>query len=154
MSLAVHAPLPGRVLALADVPDPVFAGQMVGAGVAIEPARDRGALDVRAPIPGKLLKLHPHAFVILGSEGGGVLVHLGIDTVKLKGEGFTLLAGEGDKVDAGDPVVRFDPNDIDSTGYPAVCPVVVMDSKPDSVATNMIGATVSTGDDLFEWTAP
>ncbi|AOW94839.1 PTS glucose transporter subunit IIA [Rhodococcus sp. WMMA185] len=152
--MSVHAPLPGRVLALADVPDKVFAGQLVGAGVAIEPARDRGALDVQAPISGKILKLHPHAFIILGTAGGGVLVHVGIDTVKLKGEGFTLLAEEGDTVDAGDPVVRFDPNEIDRTGHPAVCPVVVMDSKPNSVITNMIDAQVATGDDLFEWTAP
>lgn len=149
----MRAPLPGRVLALADVPDPVFAGQLVGAGVAIEPERNRGALEVRAPISGKLLKLHPHAFVILGAAGGGVLVHLGIDTVKLKGEGFTLLAQEGDEVDTGDPVVRFDPNEIDNAGYPAISPVVVMDSKPNSVATNMIDAEVSTGDGLFEWPA-
>ncbi|MFC9552622.1 PTS glucose transporter subunit IIA [Rhodococcus sp. NPDC056960] len=154
MSVTVQAPLPGRVLALADVPDPVFAGQMVGSGVAIDPARDRGALDVLAPISGKILKLHPHAFVILGSTGAGVLVHLGIDTVKLKGEGFTLLATEGDDVDAGNPVVRFDPTEIDGTGYSAVCPVVVMDSKPDSVSTNSIGSDVSTGDALFGWTAP
>jgi PTS system glucose-specific IIA component/PTS system N-acetylglucosamine-specific IIA component len=154
VSVTVQAPLPGRVLALADVPDPVFAAQMVGSGVAIDPARDRGALDVLAPISGKILKLHPHAFVILGSTGAGVLVHLGIDTVKLKGEGFTLLATEGDDVDAGNPVVRFDPTEIDGTGYSAVCPVVVMDSKPDSVSTNSIGSDVSTGDALFGWTAP
>ncbi|MFE7422735.1 PTS glucose transporter subunit IIA [Rhodococcus sp. NPDC057529] len=154
MSLSVQAPLPGRVLALADVPDPVFAGQMVGSGVAIDPARDRGALDVLAPISGKILKLHPHAFVILGSAGGGVLVHLGIDTVKLQGEGFTLLAAEGDEVDAGDPVVRFDPTEIDGTGYSAVCPIVVMDSTPDSVSAGTIGSDVATGDVLFDWTAP
>ncbi|MBC2638979.1 MULTISPECIES: PTS glucose transporter subunit IIA [unclassified Rhodococcus (in: high G+C Gram-positive bacteria)] len=154
MSVTVQAPLPGRVLALEEVPDPVFAGQMVGSGVAIDPARDRGAVDVLAPISGKILKLHPHAFVVLGSTGAGVLVHLGIDTVKLKGEGFTLLAAEGDDVDAGDPVVRFDPTEIDGTGYSAVCPVVVMDSKPDSVSTTTIGSDVSTGDALFGWTAP
>ncbi|MCQ4122045.1 PTS sugar transporter subunit IIA [Rhodococcus tibetensis] len=153
MSLSVQAPLPGRVLALADVPDPVFAGQMVGAGVAIEPSRDRGPLDVVAPISGKILKLHPHAFVILGSAGRGVLVHLGIDTVKLRGEGFTLLAAEGDQVEAGDPVVRFDPTEIDGTGYSAVCPVVVMDSAPDSLADNTVGAEVTTGERLFDWTA-
>jgi glucose-specific phosphotransferase system IIA component len=95
----VLAPLPGRVVALADVPDPVFAQQMVGSGVAIEPARGQGPLTVVAPISGKILKLHPHAFVIFGEKATGVLVHIGIDTVKLEGDGFTLIAAEGDTVD-------------------------------------------------------
>ncbi|GAA3193373.1 hypothetical protein GCM10020255_093910 [Rhodococcus baikonurensis] len=129
----VLAPLPGRVVALADVPDPVFAQQMVGSGVAIEPARGQGPLTVVAPISGKILKLHPHAFVIFGEKATGVLVHIGIDTVKLEGDGFTLIAAEGDTVNAGDPVVSFDPAHIDTTGYSAICPVVVMDSKPDTV---------------------
>lgn len=153
MSLTVLAPLPGRVLALADVPDPVFAQQMVGSGVAIDPARDQGALDVVAPIAGKILKLHSHAFVILGAGGSGVLVHLGIDTVKLAGEGFTLLAAEGDQLEAGDPVVRFDPVQIDGTGYSAISPIVVMDSKPDSVSASTIGDVVATGGTLFDWAA-
>lgn len=145
----VLAPLPGRVVALADVPDPVFAQQMVGSGVAIEPARGQGPLTVVAPISGKILKLHPHAFVIFGEKATGVLVHIGIDTVKLEGDGFTLIAAEGDTVDAGDPVVSFDPAHIDTTGYSAICPVVVMDSKPDTVESPSVGRDVTTGDTLF-----
>ncbi|MDI9918318.1 PTS glucose transporter subunit IIA [Rhodococcus sp. IEGM 1379] len=151
MSVSVLAPLSGRVLALADVPDPVFAQQMVGAGVAIEPTRDQGPLTVVAPIAGKILKLHPHAFVILGAQGTGVLVHIGIDTVKLEGEGFTRIAAEGDQVAAGDAVVSFDPAFIDSTGYSAVCPVVVMDSKPDTVTSEALGSDIAVGATLFDW---
>ncbi|MBW0286327.1 PTS glucose transporter subunit IIA [Rhodococcus sp. FH8] len=149
----VLAPLPGRVVALADVPDPVFAQQMVGSGVAIEPARGQGPLTVVAPISGKILKLHPHAFVIFGEKAAGVLVHIGIDTVKLEGDGFTLIAAEGDTVNAGDPVVSFDPAHIDTTGYSAICPVVVMDSKPDTVESPSVGGDVATGDTLFDWSA-
>lgn len=152
MTVRVLAPLPGRVLALADVPDPVFAGQLVGSGVAIDPARDRGALDVRAPIAGTIVKLHPHAFIVLGADGAGVLTHLGIDTVKLAGAGFALLAAEGDHVDAGTPIVRFDPTEIDGTGYSALCPIVVMDSARDSVDPDTIGTQVDTGATLFDWT--
>ena len=103
----VLAPCAGRVLALADVPDPVFAGEMVGPGVAVEP--DEGRQTVVSPVAGKLVKLHPHAFVVLTDDGVGVLVHLGIDTVRLEGRGFELVAEEGATIAAGDPVVRWDP---------------------------------------------
>ena len=74
---SVLAPCPGRVLAMSDVPDPVFAEEMVGPGVAIEP--DPGRTTVVSPIAGKVLKVLPHAFVVMG-DGVGVLVHLGINT--------------------------------------------------------------------------
>lgn len=149
MSVPVLAPLPGKVVALAEVPDPVFAGQLVGSGVAVDPDRTRGPLVVTAPLAGKIVKLHPHAFVILG-HGVGVLVHLGIDTVKLKGEGFELLAAEGDEVVAGAPIVTFDPTAIDGTGYSPICPIVVMDSAKDSVTSDVIGTTVDGGALLFD----
>ncbi|MEV0854788.1 PTS sugar transporter subunit IIA [Nocardia fluminea] len=149
MSIPVLAPLPGKVVALSEVPDQVFAEQIVGSGVALDPDRTRGPLTVTAPIAGKILKLHPHAFVILG-HGVGVLVHLGIDTVKLKGEGFELLATEGDTVEAGTPIVTFDPTKTAATGYSVICPVVVMDSPKDSIATDTIGTTVEPGSLLFD----
>lgn len=149
MTVPVLAPLAGKVVSLADVPDPVFAGQIVGSGVAIDPDRTRGTLTVTAPIAGKILKLHPHAFVILGS-GVGVLVHLGIDTVKLKGEGFDLLAAEGDEVEAGAPIVTFDPTEIAATGNSPICPIVVMDSPKDSVVSDAIGTDVDPGVLLFD----
>ena len=149
MSIPVLAPLPGTVVALSDVPDQVFADQIVGSGVALDPDRTRGTLMVTAPISGKILKLHPHAFVILG-HGVGVLVHLGIDTVKLKGEGFELLATEGDTVEAGAPIVTFDPTKIATTGYSVICPVVVMDSPKNSVYADTIGTEVQSGALLFD----
>jgi len=146
-ALGVVAPVPGRVVALSDVPDPVFAQQLVGSGVAIDPERSPGTAV--APVAGRLLKLHPHAFVVLTAGGQGVLVHLGIDTVQLDGEGFELVAAEGDEVAAGDPVVRWDPAAVEAGGRSPVVPVVVMDTPPDSVSSTAVGSAVDVGDPLF-----
>jgi PTS system glucose-specific IIA component/PTS system N-acetylglucosamine-specific IIA component len=145
----VRTPFAGPVVALADVPDPVFAGQLVGAGVAVDPTGVEGAVTAVAPVDGTIVKLHPHAFALQGAAGTDVLVHVGIDTVKLKGEGFELLAAEGDTVGAGDPVVRFTPSAISAAGYSPVCPVVVLGSAPDSVDQGTVGTSVRDGDALY-----
>jgi len=147
---AVLTPFAGPVVALADVPDPVFAGQLVGAGVAVDPTASTESITAVAPVDGTIVKLHPHAFALQGSAGTDVLVHVGIDTVKMAGEGFELLAAEGDAVAAGDPVVRFTPATILAAGYSPVCPVVVLGSAPDSIAQGTVGTTVAAGDTLFE----
>lgn len=144
--LTVLAPVDGTVVALADVPDPVFAGQIVGSGVAIDP--ERRPATVVAPVSGRLLKLHPHAFVLLTAGGTGLLVHLGIDTVQLDGEGFELLATEGDEVAAGTPIVRWDPAAVEEGGRSPIVPIVVMDSAPDSVHGAVAGA-VRVGQEIF-----
>jgi len=146
-ALGVVAPVPGRVVDLADVPDPVFAQQIVGSGVAIDPDRSPGIAV--APVAGRLLKLHPHAFVVLTAAGKGVLVHLGIDTVQLDGDGFELVAAEGDELEAGDPVVRWNPSAVEEGGRSPMVPVVVMDTAADAVSTSSVGQTVAVGDPLF-----
>jgi sugar PTS system EIIA component len=146
-SLVVLAPIAGTVVPLAEVPDPVFAGQMVGSGAAVEPPAGE-MFDVVSPVAGKVIKLLPHAFVVVGSSGRGVLTHVGIDTVKLKGEGFKLLIAQGDTVDAGAPIMRVDPTAALAAGYSMVSPVVVLDTKPD-VATLTGAGTVTAGQELF-----
>ena len=146
-SLVVLAPIAGTVVPLAEVPDPVFAGQMVGSGAAVEPPAGE-MFDVVSPVAGKVIKLLPHAFVVVGSSGRGVLTHVGIDTVKLKGEGFKLLIAQGDTVDAGTPVMRVDPTAALAAGYSMVSPVVVLDTNPD-VATLTGTGTVAAGQELF-----
>jgi sugar PTS system EIIA component len=128
---AVLAPVAGRALAMADVPDPVFAQEMVGPGVAVDPTDD--TVTVVAPVAGRLVKLLPHAFVVLTDDGVGVLVHLGIDTVKSDASVFTLLADEGATVAAGDPVVRWDVAATRAAGLSPVVPVVLMDQPKGSV---------------------
>ncbi|RAX16555.1 PTS glucose transporter subunit IIA [Pseudarthrobacter sp. AG30] len=146
-SLPVYAPIGGSVIPLADVPDPVFAGQMVGSGAAVEPPAGE-AFDVVSPVAGKVVKMLPHAFVVVEPSGRGVLTHVGIDTVKLKGEGFKVLVAQGDVVEAGEPVMHVDPTAALAAGYSMVSPVVVLDTKPDT-ATLVEAGTVSAGELLF-----
>jgi PTS system glucose-specific IIA component/PTS system N-acetylglucosamine-specific IIA component len=141
----------GTVLPITEVPDPVFAASMVGAGVGVEPAADAGLLDVVAPVSGRLLKVHPHAFIVLTPEGRGVLVHVGIDTVKLDGAPFTLHVTEGDDVAAGDRVVTVDVAAVRAAGMSPVSPVVVMDAAADTMPPVTAGTLVAAGDELFRW---
>jgi glucose-specific phosphotransferase system IIA component len=146
-STQVLAPCPGRVLALADTPDPVFATEMVGPGLAIDP--DPGEVTVVSPIAGKVVKVHPHAFVVLGADGVGILVHLGINTVRLEGKGFEVLATQGSTVQAGDPMVRWDPSTISGEDVSTVVPVVAMDRPKGSVPAPAEGLRAVTGELLF-----
>lgn len=150
MILTVTAPLAGTVTGLDAVPDTVFTAQMVGSGVAVEPPAG-GPIQVISPVGGTLVKLHPHAFVVLAPPGTGILVHLGINTVRLTGEGFVLHVDEGAQLAAGDPVVTFNPTAIRARGLSAVCPIVVLDSPPDSIHTPEPGRTIAAGDPLFTW---
>ena len=147
--MVVGAPLVGRALAMSDVPDPVFAEAMVGPGVAIDPERRRQ--EAVSPVAGTLAQLKPHAFVVVTRSGAGVLVHLGLDTVQLDGEGFELLAAKGDEVAAGQPVVRWDPAAVEAGGRSPVSPVVALDAPADELADLRESGDVSPGDPLFTW---
>jgi sugar PTS system EIIA component len=123
----VLAPVAGRAVPLQDVPDPVFSQAMVGYGAAVDPAR--GVVDAVAPVSGKLLKLMPHAYIVMTPGNVGVLVHLGLDTVALKGEGFTAHVSQGDDVIAGQVVITYDVPAIEAKGLNPIVPVVVMDER-------------------------
>jgi PTS system glucose-specific IIA component len=150
-ALEVRAPLAGTVVGLADVPDAVFAEQLVGAGAAVQPPTGTGPTTVCAPVAGTVVKAHPHAFIVQHESGTAVLVHVGIDTVELAGEGFERHVSEGDAVAAGAPVVTFDPTAVRERGLSAVTPVVVLDSAPDSVPDLRTGHEVGAGDPLYSW---
>ena len=126
----VLAPVQGRALALAEVPDPVFSQGMVGYGAAIDPPRE--VVDALAPVSGKILRLLPHAYVIMTADNVGVLVHLGLDTVQLNGAGFTTHVAQGDTVTAGQLIITYDVLAIVDAGYSPVVPVVVMDEREPS----------------------
>ncbi len=137
----VLAAVAGRALPLQDVPDPVFSQGMVGYGAAIDPPRE--VVDAVAPVSGKLVKLLPHAYVIMTADNVGVLVHLGLDTVGLNGAGFTTHVNEGDAVSAGQVMVTYDVPAIVAAGLNPVVPVVVMDERePENIA---VSDAVSTG---------
>jgi PTS system N-acetylglucosamine-specific IIC component len=144
---SVLAPLPGRLVVLADVPDATFAQGIVGPGVAIDPPRE--VVDAVAPVSGKVMKLWPHAFVIMTSDNVGVLVHLGLDTVQLKGEGFTPLAEEGSQVEVGQPMITFDVPTVEAAGRNPIIPVVVMDKKATIDVVASADAHLSALDEVF-----
>lgn len=148
--LDVRSPVSGAVVAMTEVPDPVFAEAMVGPGVAVRPVG--GAADAVAPVDGTVVTLHPHAFVVATEDGRAVLVHLGIDTVKQKGEGFTLHVVKGETVRAGQPVVGWNPDAVAEAGYSPIVPVVALDASQDAVGTPVTGTDVTSGDRLFSWT--
>jgi PTS system N-acetylglucosamine-specific IIA component len=122
---------------------------MVGPGTAIDPARD--VTEAVSPVDGVIVSLHPHAFVVVDSEGHGVLTHLGIDTVQLNGEGFELLVNKGDTVQRGQAVVRWDPAAVVAAGKSPICPVVALEATADALSDLRLDEDVKTGDALFGW---
>lgn len=130
-ALGIIAPLTGTVTSLSSVSDPMFAQGKLGAGLAIIP--DEGKLI--APVSGKVIVAFPsgHAFAIRTQRADGknvdVLMHIGFDTVNLKGQHFTPLATQGQEVQAGDVLCEFDIAGITGAGYEVTTPVVVSNSK-------------------------
>ncbi|MFV0405321.1 MAG: PTS glucose transporter subunit IIA [Propioniciclava sp.] len=143
----VLAPLSGRILILADVPDPVFANGFVGHGGAIRPPQE--AVDVVAPIGGTVKALFPHAFVISSSDEVNVLVHLGLDTAQLAGAGFTARTHKGARVEAGEPLMTYNVPLVEAAGHSPIVPVTFLEQHPESVrlvASVAPGSTVASGD--------
>jgi glucose-specific phosphotransferase system IIA component len=121
--VSIRAPFTGRVIPLSEVPDPVFAQKMVGDGAAVIPESD----VLLAPVTGTLTHLFPtgHAAGITTEDGLEILVHIGINTVELKGDGFTLLSNRGERIEAGKPIIRIDLEKLRRTANSMVTPVVV-----------------------------
>lgn len=145
--MIVRAPVPGLVRPLSAVPDPVFARELVGPGLAVEPGPAAG-LAV-SPVDGRVSTLHPHAYVVVAA-GRGVLVHLGVDTVRLDGAGFAPLVEVGATVACGQPMVRWDPAVVAAGGFWLICPVVALDATASDLSAPASGP-VSAGDPLFSW---
>lgn len=140
----ILAPLDGTVVELEKVPDEVFALKMAGDGVAIDPSGDVAV----APVDGQLVKLFRggHAFGITVEGGIELIVHLGLDTIELEGEGFEKLAVEGQAVKAGEPIVRFDRTTIEAAGKVILSPVV---SAGDGTIVQRASGTVQAGRDVL-----
>jgi sugar PTS system EIIA component len=124
--LKIYAPVSGKVIPLAEVPDPVFSQKMLGEGAAVMPSG--GAIV--APVDGKIIQVSPtqHAIGILAEDGSEILIHVGLETVALKGEGFTPLVGEGDKVTVGQALLEVDWDYIGKHASSIVTPIVITNS--------------------------
>lgn len=143
----VRNPVDGTVVALSEVPDAAFADGSLGKGVAIRPTS--GA--VYAPFDGTVVAAFPtgHAIGLRGVDGVELLIHVGLDTVKLGGEHFTLHVQSGSEVKAGDLLVEFDGDAIEKAGYDLITPVIVTngDLYPDVADT--ASGPLSHGETLF-----
>lgn len=119
----LFAPMDGEIIDITDVEDEVFSKKMVGDGVAIIPSDGL----VVAPCDGKIIQIFStnHAIGIQTRDGLEILIHLGLDTVELKGEGFTRLAEDGMEVKTGDPLMKMDLDRIKELGRSTVSPVII-----------------------------
>ena len=121
---AVCAPVAGRVEVTDQIPDPVFACEAMGQTVAVWPSDG----NVFAPISGAVASAMPHAFGIAGDDGVEVLVHVGVDTVNMNGDGFNVWVNAGDHVNAGDPVLTFDRDKVAKAGYKDIVMTIITNS--------------------------
>lgn len=145
----MRAPFRGVVLPLAAVPDPVFAGEMVGPGVAVRP--EPGVHVVRAPVSGVVASLFPHACAISASDGRTIVLHLGIDTVGLKGVGFETVVSVGDVVDVGTVLLRWDTAPTLAAGLSTVSPIVALQGEAGITLVAEPDDVVAPGDLLLTW---
>jgi glucose-specific phosphotransferase system IIA component len=145
MMAAVASPLTGRIVSLDEVNDEVFSERVMGDGVAVMPQSS----EVVAPVAGRLEKLFEggHGFAIETPNGVQVLVHIGLETVHLRGEGFEAHAVQGDEVDVGDLIVTVDLSRMSEKDVDMVSPVVVISGHKVEMAAS---GSVQVGDPLME----
>ena len=140
--------LTGTVVPLADVKDEAFASGALGDGIAIEPTDG----ELVAPADGEIsstFETH-HAVGMTTVDGAELLMHIGIDTVKLGGKHFTYLVSEGDKVKKGQPLIRFELEAIKAEGYPVTTPLIVCNTDDYAAVAAKASGTVKQGDALLE----
>ena len=144
----LSACLNGTVVPLADVKDEAFASGVLGDGIAIEPSDG----ELVAPADGEISSIFEthHAVGMTTADGAELLMHIGIDTVKLGGKHFTYLVNEGDKVKKGQPLIRFELEAIKAEGYPVTTPVIVCNTDDYAAVEAKAGGTVKQGDALLE----
>ena len=125
-SLEIKAPLNGKTLPLEDMPDEVFSQHIMGDGLAIEPSEGIVVAPADAEVSA-VMEESRHACGLTLSNGLELLIHVGIDTVEMNGDGFELFVKEGDQVHTGDPLIRFDMDKIRAAGHPTMTAVIVTD---------------------------
>ena len=125
-SVELKAGLTGRVIPISEVPDEVFSQCVMGNGIAIEPESDTVVSPADAEV-GVVMADTGHACGLVLDNGAELLIHVGIDTVDMGGDGFELLVKEGEAVKQGQPLIRFDPEKIRAAGHPTVTVFIVTD---------------------------
>ncbi|SES20711.1 PTS system trehalose-specific EIIBC component [Streptococcus gallolyticus] len=146
--ISIQSPLAGRAKNLSKAPDPVFAQGVMGQGVVIEPTEG----ELVAPVDGVVSVLFPtkHAIGLISDEGLELLMHIGMDTVNLDGDGFTAHVKQGDRVSIGDTLISFDIEAIQAAGYPVATPVIVTNQNDFQMdVTRELPCDVARGEVIF-----
>jgi beta-glucoside PTS system EIICBA component len=152
VSEVIASPLTGEVRPLAEVSDPTFAQEIMGKGIAIFPSKG----EVVSPIDGEVVTLFAtkHAIGLRSTDGAEVLIHVGIDTVKLNGEHFTAHIASGDKVQKGQKLVSFDIEAIQAAGYDVITPVIITNTAEYEDITALTEGTVNGGEAILDLAVP
>ncbi len=143
----LSSPLTGELVALPDVPDEVFASGMLGKGIAVNPSVGK----VFAPADAEVTTLFPtgHAIGLKTAKGAEMLIHIGMDTVKMNGDGFKAHVAQGDKVTKGQLLIEFDIDKIKKAGYPVITPVLVTNADAYKDIVPVEGKTINNGENLI-----
>ena len=126
LTIEILSPIEGEVVPLSQVTDPTFSQEILGPGVAIKPHKGR----VVSPVKGMVNQVFKtnHAVVLTSEDGAEILIHIGIDTVKLNGQHFERKAIDGAQVNVGDVLVEFNEKAIGLAGYDTVVPIIICNS--------------------------
>lgn len=141
------APVSGEVKPLSEISDEAFSSGALGEGCAVEPSEGK----VYAPCDGEITTFFPtcHAIGIKSNAGAEILIHVGMDTVKLNGKGFTARASQGDRIKKGDVLLEFDMDVIKNEGYSLVTPVIITNTGDYAGVVSTDATRVSSGDELI-----
>ncbi len=145
--IVMYAPISGEVVSLVDVPDTAFASRAVGEGVAIRPTGN----VVVAPCNGELANIFKtnHAFAMITDSGAEIIVHVGVETVKLRGQGFKRLAQSGTRVRAGEPILELDLAYLEANAVSILSPVVLSNAEQFTQITDVASGTVVAGKSIL-----
>ncbi len=143
------APLTGTLKSLEDVPDPVFSQKMMGDGIAIDPTEGK----VVSPVDGEIMQLFPtkHAVGIKAKNGAEILIHIGLETVSMNGEGFEAHVSEGSKVSMGDPLITFDLNLVKEKAKSTITPIILTNGDDmDELVKKELTSVIAGQDEVLE----
>lgn len=149
-AIQVFAPVAGQVVPITQVSDPTFGEEILGKGVAIKPTEGKVFAPCDATVD--LMFDTGHAVSLVSDSGIEILIHVGLDTVALKGQHYTIHAHNGDKVKKGDLLIEFDPEAIAAAGYDTITPVVICNSGDFAAIQTHTGQTAAPGDLILELT--
>lgn len=145
--IEILAPVSGEAVPLSEVSDPTFSQEILGKGAAIRPSANQIVAPCDAVID--MMFDTGHAVSMTSEDGVEILVHVGLETVNLKGQFFKVFAKSGDKVKAGQPLIEFDSEGIRKSGYDLITPVIVCNSDDYSAITPVTGKQVTAGEKLL-----